>query len=459
MSSHNSNHPSDGRQEPDGHQPDAHPSDDQSAENRINGPELFAGRAGTRLYSAAALVERVVTAFEIEHPPESEARQAAVTKSDRLRLLRDTLLYVVGVESVHLTPNQQADLTRRAYSEIFGFGPLDTLFENPDITTITLEGIEKVAVRYGHGELTRLEPVFEDYEQFQRVIRRLVQQAGAQINPEHPYLEVGLTIDSQPVCVNLVLPPASVFTNADIRVHLPALPELSGIVDSQAALDLLTAIARSPHGILIVGETESGKTTLLSVLAQLIPADGMVSVERAGELRLPETAQRRVVQWPTADHEGITFAQHIAQVTENSPDTPPATAPDVLLLDEVRADEPDAVLPLLTHPKPPRMLWVFRGQAEPKRLSAALGILTRRTGDEAETTLHALYHRLPLVIAVRRRAGQLIVSRIGEWQYSEPSAYPSLVELMAHDGETLMLTGRTPSVPLDLPADFWQQRP
>lgn len=426
-----------------GHQP----------EDKASGPELIVGRAGTRLFSVAALVEHIVTAFELENPPGSESRLAATTKSEKLRLMRDTLLYVLAVESIQPTPDQQADLTRRAYSEIFGYGPLDSFFEDPDITTITLEGIEKIAVRYGHGEMTKLEPVFEDREQFQRVIQRLVRQAGAEIIPEHPYLEVGLKIDDRLVSVSLVLPPVSIFTNADIRVHPPALPGLSTLTDSQTALDLLTAVAKSPHGILIVGETESGKTTLLSMLAQYLSGEGMVSIERAGELRLPEGAQRRVVQWPTDDHEGISFAQQITHLI----DEPEETLLNSLLLDEVRADEPDAVLPLLTHPNPPRMLWTFRGQAEPKRLSAALGILTRRTGDESETTLHALYKHLPLMIAVRRRAGQLIISRIGEWQYSEHSAYPALVELMAHDGEYLSLTGRLPVVTLDLPANFWQQ--
>jgi type IV secretory pathway ATPase VirB11/archaellum biosynthesis ATPase len=420
--------------------------------NPVTEPRFIVGRAGTRLYSQAAIVERIVSAFELEYPEDSEARHETVSKSDQLRLLRDTLQYVLAVESLQLTTQQQADLTRQAYSEIFGYGPLDALFEDPTITTITLEGIEKIAVRYGHGDLTKLEPVFEDREQFERTIQRLAQQAGAEIMQQQPYLEIGLAVETRPVCVNLVLPPASLVINADIRVHPPTIPELSTLVDAETAQELLISITRSPHGVLIIGETESGKTTLLSMLAQHLSPEGLMSIERAGELRLPEGAQRKIVQWPTIKEAGISFAQHIADMVDQV-----GQRPACVLLDEVRADEHDAVLPLLTTLNPPRMLWTFRGQADPKRLSAALGILARRVSDQSETTLHALYQRLPFVIALRRRNGKLFVSRISEWQYNSNSTYPSLVELMAHNGETLALTGPTPLAALGLSADFWLQ--
>ncbi len=155
-----------------------------------------------------------------------------------------------------------------------------------------------------------------------------------------------------------------------------------------------------------------------------------------------------MVQWPTDEAAGKSFANLITEAVLEQP--------RCLLLDEVRADEPDTVMPLLTMSNPPRLLWTFRGQAEPKRLSAALGMLARRSADQSEQTLHALYQRLPFVIALRRRSGRLFVSRISEWQAAPDAMSFSLVEIMSHDGEQLTLTGHLPLAQLDLPAEFWK---
>src|SRR5690606_26253116 len=102
----------------------------------------------------------------------------------------------------------------------------------------------------------------------------------------------------------------------------------------------LAALVASPYGLIVVGDTESGKTTLLDALANRLPAEAHVSsVERAGELRLPAAATRRTVRWPLGDEPGKSFGEQIWAAL--------ADAPDVLVLDEVRADDPAAIAPLL----------------------------------------------------------------------------------------------------------------
>src|SRR5690349_2211714 len=100
---------------------------------------------GTRMYSIAALLERIVEAFR----DETDARDLT-TSAERLTAIRDTTEYVLAVESVRLSQDEKADLLRRAYSALFGYGPLDALFLDERVTTIALNGSEKAAVRYGH---------------------------------------------------------------------------------------------------------------------------------------------------------------------------------------------------------------------------------------------------------------------------------------------------------------------
>ncbi|MFN8448878.1 MAG: hypothetical protein U0521_09870 [Anaerolineae bacterium] len=63
------------------------------------------------------------------------------------------------------------------------------------------------------------------------------------------------------------------------------------------------------------------------------PAGASVSVERAGELRLPPDATRFAVRWAVGDEPGASFGDQILAGL--------AAEPSFLLLDEVRSpDEP-----------------------------------------------------------------------------------------------------------------------
>lgn len=407
-------------------------------------PKLVTGRSGTRLYSINALTEKIVAQFEQEHGSSALPQ----SRTEKLKLLRDVVNYVLAVESVMVSPKEQVELIRKAYAELFSYGTLDALFADPKITTISLEGIEKGAVRYGHGDFVTLPPLFDDVEQFRRIIERLVEDAGASLQEDMAYIETGLIVEGRPVSINLVLPPATIQITADIRVHPNILPTLESMIDSEQARTLLTAIAQSPHGFIVVGESESGKTTLLSILANLSGQSNIVSVERAGELRLPEGSEQLKVQWPSDEQPGITFGGQVAAALQKSP--------ACIVLDEVRADEPEAITPLLTYDQPLRQIWVFRGPHDSKRLSSALGMVARR-GDasRSELLVQELYKRLPFVIVIRRRKEQLQLHSISEWQFSPNAEYPHYVELMAQGWNGIELTGKHPIHNLPLPEDFW----
>jgi hypothetical protein len=218
---------------------------------------------------------------------------------------------------------------------------------------------------------------------------------------------------------------------------------------SATASKLLRALAVSPHGVVIVGDTESGKTTLLSILAHLLPGGTtLVSVERAGELRLPEGARRLVVHWPLGEQPGVSFGQQISAALAQNPAS--------ILLDEVRADEPEAIAPLLMKENAPRQIWTFRGPADNQRLRSALGMVARRSNPaQSEVMVRALYDRLPFIVTLKRTRGALRLRSIAEWQYPAGAEYPDYVLLMETGWDGLQLTGKRPAQPLDLPADFW----
>ncbi|MAS34423.1 MAG: hypothetical protein CL610_10475 [Anaerolineaceae bacterium] len=416
-------------------------------------PQLLSAQLGQRHVSQRALVERVEREF-IEEYAESPLLKEADTAAKRLKLLLPTVDYVLAVESVHLSQQDKAALMNAAYSALFGYGPLDALFLDDRVTTISLEGVDRAAVRYGHGDLEPVGPLFDDESHFRRILRRLLMDAGADLDDSQPFIETGLMIDGRPVCMTVITPLMSFGYHADIRVHPRQLPSVETLIDtgflSEPAAALLNAIVQSPHGFVVVGDAESGKTTLLSVLLQTLPnADRAVAVERASELRLPDGIERLTTQWPDETTRGVTFGEQIGAAL--------AKEPQCLVLDEVRSDEPETIAPLLQNADAPRQIWSFRGPFDSKRLRNALSMLARRADmSQTEAMVDALYHRLPYVITVWRAHGKLSLYSIGEWQY-RTSDYPDFVLLLhTRDGQ-LRLTGERPSNTLALPESFWNR--
>ncbi len=415
-------------------------------------PQFISGQLGSRLISQAAVVERIEAAF-IEEYDNSPALREADTPTKKLKLLLDTANHVIAVESLDVSPDEKAALVSKAYSNLFGYGPLDSLFLDERVTTISLDGADKASVRYGHGDLESLGPIFQDERHLRRIIGRLLMDAGAELRDDQPYIETGLLVDERPVCVNLVAPPVAFQLGVDIRVHPKSLLTVDQLVSNrfmtQQAATLLKALVESPHGFIVVGEPESGKTMLLSVLLQWLPQpENMTSVERAGELRLPIGAQRLMTRWPVGDTLGMTFGEQIGNALEKQP--------ACIILDEVRSDEPQTIAPLLEMDNPPRQIWSFRGAIFAKRLQSALGMLARRADfGQGEEMVRALHERLPFVVTVIRSNGQLRLWSVAEWQFKDGSGYPTYTLLMNTEGGELKLTGERPMRELVLPEGFW----
>ncbi|MFO7323310.1 MAG: ATPase, T2SS/T4P/T4SS family [Chloroflexota bacterium] len=412
-------------------------------------PELIPARSGTRQYSRAALVERIEAAFLEEFSPNSPPLSEAKTRADRLKLLRETVDYVLAVESIALGDDERAGLMRQVYSRLFGYGPLDALIVDERIMTIALEGATRIAVRRGHGELETLTPVFDDERHLRQILTRLLDHAGARLDDDQPAVETGLTVDGRPLAITVIGPPATFVLSADIRLHPRQPPDLNALVDNgmlpDDAAHFLASLVASPYGFIIVGEGETGKTTLLNALAARLPeADRIATVERAGELRLPVSAQRFIVRWPGSGETAVTFADCVRQALD-------ANA-DCLLVDEVRAEEAEAIAPLLEEDAHvPRLFWSFRGVPDAKRLQAALGMLARRANPGAgEAPVHTLYRRLPFVVSLARIRGQLQLFSIGEWQPTPASDYPDYVLLYQYRDGAARPTEKQPRLPVAL---------
>jgi pilus assembly protein CpaF len=182
----------------------------------------------------------------------------------------------------------RARLERHVGDEAVGLGPLEPLLADDAVTEIMANGPDDVFVERA-GRLERVRVSFSGERAMRSVIERIVTPLGRRIDDASPYMDGRLQDGSR---VNVIIPPLAVRGPA-ITIRKFARRQLSpddllsfGSLDA-AMLEFLGVCIRHRRNVVVSGGTGTGKTTLLNVLSNLIPADErIVTIEDAAELRL-----------------------------------------------------------------------------------------------------------------------------------------------------------------------------
>lgn len=188
-------------------------------------------------------------------------------------------------------PNTLRDqLFHEIVDELLGFGPLQPLLDDPEITEVMVNGPNKVYVEK-KGRLTKTNIRFENDQAVLRVIDRIILPLGRRIDGDSPTVDARLPDGSR---VNAVIPPVAI-DGPSITIRKFGKGKLSidqliqyGSITRQMA-EFLRACVVSRLNVVISGGTGSGKTTLLNVLSSYIPDDErIVTIEDAAELQLQQ---------------------------------------------------------------------------------------------------------------------------------------------------------------------------
>jgi pilus assembly protein CpaF len=189
-----------------------------------------------------------------------------------------------------LTPQDQASLARELHDDIAGFGPLERLLAQAEVSEIMLNGLNACYVERS-GRLEREAHPFADLEAFRAVCQRMAGRAGRRVDQANPVCDARLPDGSR---VSIVLPPIApdgpVLTIRRFPQRSLALGDLtaSGSIRRRAAAFLELAVAARAN-ILITGGASAGKTTLLNCLSAFAPAhERIITAEDVAELRLQQ---------------------------------------------------------------------------------------------------------------------------------------------------------------------------
>jgi pilus assembly protein CpaF len=212
-----------------------------------------------------------------------------MTKSDDLRVRIDELFnQILMEENIVLARHERKRLHEQIVAELLGFGPLETLLEDAEITEIMTVGHEKVYIEK-KGKLTLAPVHFESEDHLRRIIDRIVAPLGRRIDESSPLVHARLPDGSR---VNAVIPPIAIDGSAlTIRKFSKTPFTVQDIISFGTTtieqMEFLRACVIAGFNLVVSGGTGSGKTTLLNILSGFIPSEErIVTIENAAELQL-----------------------------------------------------------------------------------------------------------------------------------------------------------------------------
>jgi pilus assembly protein CpaF len=268
----------------------------------------------------------IISRYLEENPP------SAV---DRPKVVKEMLNQAYLNTKINLAVTMRDQLFREIVDDMLGFGPIQSLLDDDDVTEIMVNGAEKVYVER-KGKLERTPIVFENDNQVLKLIDRIIMPLGRRIDPDSPTVDARLPDGSR---VNAIIQPVAIdgpsitirkFMKG--RLSVEQLIEFGSLTASMA--EFIRACVVSHLNIIISGGTGSGKTTLLNVLSSFIPEDErIVTIEDAAELRLQQDHIVRLETKPT-DVEGKNGVT-IRDLVKNSL----RMRPDRIIVGEVRGGE------------------------------------------------------------------------------------------------------------------------
>ncbi|MBA4380136.1 MAG: type II secretion system protein E [Anaerolinea sp.] len=271
------------------------------------------------------LISAITRELEAVNPP-SDQRGTIISKS---------LTEAYAQTRLQLSEGIRATLFQDIRNEILGYGPIQPLLDDPDVSEVMVNGPKNVYVEK-NGRLIKTNIVFDDNDHIQRVIDRIILPLGRRIDADSPMVDARLPDGSR---VNAVIPPVAIDgSSITIRkfskdkLSINQLIEFGSITSGMA--EFLHACVIGRLNILISGGTGAGKTTLLNVLSSFIPEDErIVTIEDAAELRLQqEHVLRLETKAPNVENRG---AVNIRDLVRNSL----RMRPDRIVVGEVRGGE------------------------------------------------------------------------------------------------------------------------
>lgn len=247
--------------------------------------------------------------------------------------IRQSIQHKINLLS-DLNLEDKKKLTLQLEHSIFGYGLIQPLLNQSEITEIMINGTEGIFIEID-GKLHISDISYENKTHLMQLIHKISTEVGREVNLSYPTLDARLKDGSR---VNVILDPIAlrgpIVTIRKFRQALSNSEELikSGMFDKTIG-QLMEVLVTCKFNLFICGGTGTGKTTLLNCLSSYIDAnERIVTIEDAAELNLK--FHQNVVSLETRKAQGnneITMSHLIKNALRMRPDR--------IIVGEVRGDE------------------------------------------------------------------------------------------------------------------------
>jgi pilus assembly protein CpaF len=294
-----------------------------------------------------------------------------------------------------------------AVDAIVGLGPLEPLLRDPAVSDVLVNGSGEVWVERA-GALERTTVRYPTPDAARAAVERVIAPLGLRLDHASPFVDARLSDGSR---LHAVIPPISVdgpviavrrFTEAVDR--LEALVAAGGV--SSAGADLLRNAVVERRNLVVCGGTGSGKTTLLNVLSKEIPpAERVVTVEDAAELRLAGHVVRLEARPPNAEGLGAVAMRDLVRHALR-------LRPDRIIVGEVRGPEALDMVQALSTGHDGSMSTVHANSPEEAMWRLETLALGAAGGRAHSSVRRQLWAAVDAVVHTERRRGGRVVASI-----------------------------------------------
>jgi len=240
-----------------------------------------------------------------------------------------------------LSGERRGQIAELILRDTVGLGPLEELLADDEVEEVMVNGPDAVYVER-RGRIVASDIRFASEQELRDAIERILAPVGRRVDELSPMADARLADGSR---VNVVIPPLAVDGPVlSVRRFTAVRPDpdelVAGGTLASEACELLRDAVEARRSMLISGGTGSGKTTLLNALSSWIdPAERVVTIEDAAELRLRQPHVIRLESRPPSieGRGGVTIRDLLRNALRMRPDR--------IVIGEVRGAE---ALDLLT---------------------------------------------------------------------------------------------------------------
>ncbi len=239
-----------------------------------------------QLTSADLLKFKKYLAENISRSLEGEALQLG----DRAEIVKQRLNDMYVQSKVTLPEDIRKQIFNEILDEMTGFGPIQPLLDDPEVSEVMVNGPKKIFVERG-GKVTKSGITFDDDDHVERIIDRIISPLGRRVDADSPTVDARLPDGSR---VNAVIRPVAIdgpcITIRKFKKDKLTIDQLVAFGSlTQNMGDFIRACVLAHLNIVVSGGTGSGKTTLLNVLSSFIQEnERIITIEDAAELQLQQ---------------------------------------------------------------------------------------------------------------------------------------------------------------------------